>query len=70
MFVPYFSFTVAMGKLSKVHIPSSALAGAAGADRTAVAAPRAASEAVKRSEGSDMDDSSRSAGRPAPTVML
>ena len=46
MRVPYLSFTVWMGKLSKVHMPSSARAAEAGALTTTTAMPRAAREAV------------------------
>ena len=69
MFVPYFSFTVAMGKLSKVHMPSSARAGAAGNDRTAVAAPSAASEADKWIERSDIWRRSPGEEPDAPAVI-
>ncbi len=56
MRVPYFVFTVWIGKLSKVHMPSSALAGVAPTDRMALTAPRVAMQVVKRSERSDIGD--------------
>ncbi|MNE21789.1 hypothetical protein D3C80_1149660 [compost metagenome] len=47
MRVPYLSLTVWIGKLSKVHMPSSARAGVAGALTATAAMPRAARQAVK-----------------------
>src|SRR5690606_41826227 len=58
MRVPYLSFTVWIGKLSKVHMPSSARAAEAGALTTTAAMPSAASEAAKeRVRRSDLGDS-------------
>ncbi|MNE35903.1 hypothetical protein D3C80_1296910 [compost metagenome] len=68
MRVPYLSFTVWIGKLSNVHMPSSARAGVAVAPVTAAATPRAASEAVKEKvRRSDIQALSRAQGT-APRV--
>ncbi|MNT39952.1 hypothetical protein D3C72_1762380 [compost metagenome] len=69
MRVPYLSLTVWIGKLSKVHMPSSASAGVAVAPVTAAATPRAANEAVKEKvRRSDMGLSRRA--RPGASRLL
>src|SRR3954452_23690795 len=49
MFTPYLALTVAEGKLSKVHMPSSASAVAATADKAAAAARAAIDSLMEKS---------------------